>query len=118
MNIKKLNVVVSNITQNSELPYHYAINKNAVSLMLNIILSKRADTLKEMINIYERDCKLNIIISEIQKSNKIYLQSMQEAQLSIANCTELISSDMNELKAIASAPIQITGTSTTYTYDI
>ena len=84
--------------------------------MLNVILSKRADTLKEMINLYEQDCKLNSIVAEIQKSNKIYIQSMSNYQSTIADCSNLITSEMNQLKAIACAPIQITGTSTIYTY--
>lgn len=110
------NEIIDSIVTQTELPIHYAKNSAAVSIMLNVILSKRADTLKEMINLYEQDCKLNSIISEIQNSNKIYIQSMSDYQSTIADCSNLITSEMNQLKAIACAPIQITGTSTIYTY--
>lgn len=112
--IDKLELMKKSILDGTQLPLTYANDLNAVSIMLNIILSKRADTLKEMINLYEQDCKMNCIISEIRKSNDIFIQSMSNYQTTIANCSNLISSEMNELKAIACAPIRITGT--TYTY--
>ena len=114
--VQCMNEIIDSIVTQTELPIHYAKNSAAVSIMLNVILSKRADTLKEMINLYEQDCKLNSIISEIQNSNKIYIQSMSDYQSTIADCSNLITSEMNQLKAIACAPIQITGTSTIYTY--
>ena len=114
--VQCMNEIIDSIVTQTELPIHYAKNSAAVSIMLNVILSKRADTLKEMINLYEQDCKLNSIISEIQNSNKIYIQSMSDYQSTIADCSNLITSEMHQLKAIACAPIQITGTSTIYTY--
>ncbi len=112
---EQLKVIIKSIVNNSELPIHYAMNPTVVSVMLNIILSKRADTLKEMINLYEQDCKMNIIISEIQHSNRVFIQSMMDNQMAIANCSNLISSELSDLKAIACAPIQITGVTRIYT---
>lgn len=97
---------IETIRANSVIPYHYTSNHETISILLNIIFSKRADSLKELINIYENDRKLNIIISEIQKSNQIFLSSTiasQEYNEYISNLIDNVHIDLkNNIIALSS----------------
>lgn len=78
------------IKNNSIIPMYYLDDSNAVNKMLFLMLNKRADTIKELINLYEQETwqasileKVEIINQSMIIQSKIMLEGLVKANANI-----------------------------------
>lgn len=90
--IKEIQISFNDVKNNSIVPIFYLNDPNAVNKMLFLMLNKRADTVKELVNLYEQEnwqesilAKLDITNQSMIVQSKITLEGLIKTNENISN---------------------------------
>lgn len=99
--IEQITDEINRLKRNSIIPIFYLDNDNAVEKMLFFMLNKRADTVKELVNLYETTVWQDAILKQLYLTNKNLIEQNLvhiEGLLKIDDSINRIAYDMEHLE--------------------